>query len=113
MGAMMGVEAKDTKVKEAIEGGACVIDARSAKAFAKSGVEGAINVPAGGPMGGKAAASVASATGLPEDKGAAIVCYCDGGVEAKPVKKALVAAGYTNVINAAPRPREEGEGDVK
>ena len=105
MGAMMGVEAKDSKVKEALEGGACVIDARSAKAYAKDHADGAISVPAGGPFGGKAAASVAAADALPSDKSAAIVCYCDGGAESKPVKKALEAAGYTNVINAGSKAR--------
>ena len=101
MPAMLGVESSDLNIKKALANGACVIDARSTNAYAKAHADGAINAPAGGPMGGKAAISIARIEeALPKDRSSPIVCYCDGGVEAKPVAKALVAKGYTNVINA-------------
>ena len=101
MPAMLGVESSDLNIKKALANGACVIDARSTNAYAKAHAGGAINAPAGGPMGGKAAISIARIEeALPKDRNSPIVCYCDGGVEAKPVAKALMAKGYTNVINA-------------
>merc|ERR1719198_285554 len=114
MGCCMGVEGKDSVIEDKIKNGAVVVDARAAKAYAKDHYEGAISVPVGGPMAGKAAdAAVTAASGLPADKSTAIVCHCAVGGEANAAAKALKRAGYTDVTNAGSLKRVKKLGSAK
>jgi len=90
-----------------------LVDARPSAAFEEGHVEGAINVPACGAMGGASAdaswgrldaaaataAVDAAASSLPQDKSTPILTYCEMGGEASACKKALERAGYTDVTN--------------
>merc|ERR1712217_549193 len=97
---MGGVQSKSL-VKEKLQEGATIVDARPKKDYDKAHVDGAINVPVGGPMSSaKADAAIAQNTSsLPDDKNAPIVTYCAIGGEAGACKRALERAGYTNVTN--------------
>ena len=101
MGACFGVAGRALVEEKLGKPNAVLVDARPSQAFEQGHVEGAINVPVGGPMGGaKADAAVAAAaSSLPQDKSTPIVTYCDMGGEASACKKALERAGYTDVTN--------------
>ena len=97
-----GVESKDDAVTALLKAGAVIVDARPAAAFQKGHADGAVNIPVGSPMAGKAADAAVEAAkqNLPEDKDQPIVCHCAVGGEAMAAVKALKRAGFTNVINA-------------
>jgi rhodanese-related sulfurtransferase len=83
---------KDADLSALIASGALLIDVRTPGEFSGGHVKGAINIPVGG-----------IATGIQKkakDKSKPIIVYCHSGARSGAAKKALLSAGYTNVINA-------------
>ena len=83
---------KDADVPSLIAEGALLIDVRTPGEFAGGHIQGAINIPVS-----------SITTGIEKkakDKSKSIILYCHSGARSGSAKKALVRAGYTNVINA-------------
>ena len=79
------------QVSAAMQGGAMLVDARSAKGYEKGHIAGAINVPCAG--------SDDVYAQLPEDKSKQLIFYCGGpacAASSKAAEKASVM-GYTNL----------------
>jgi len=74
-----------------IKDGAVVIDTRTVGEFSQGHVEGALNIPYNA-----IAAKIGAHT---EDKSRQIIVYCHSGARSGAAKRALVHAGYTNVVN--------------
>lgn len=75
------------------EGKYVIVDVRSAEEYAAGHINGAVNVPLDDI---KNDASV-----LDADKDKKIVLYCNSGKKSGEAQDALLAAGYTDVVNAA------------
>jgi len=74
-----------------IRSGALVIDTRTAGEFSGGHIDGAINIPYD---------VIGNVIGKYEtDKSKPIIVYCHSGARSAAARKALVHAGYTNVVN--------------
>ena len=79
-------------LKALVGKGAVVIDVRTPGEFAGAHIKGSINIPVS-----------SITTGIQKqvkDKSKTIIVYCHSGARSGSAKKALLKAGYTNVVNA-------------
>ncbi len=91
---------KQADLAKLVESGALLIDVRTPNEFAGGHVKGAINIPVG---------SIASGIQKKaKDKSKPIIVYCHSGARSGAAKKALLNAGYTNVVNAGSLHRIRG-----
>jgi len=91
---------KDADLAALVASGALLIDVRTPGEFAGGHVRGAVNIPVG-----------SLATGIQQktkDKSKPIIVYCHSGARSGSAKKALLNAGYTNVVNAGSLHRIRG-----
>jgi len=92
------------EVKKMLDGGTSVIDTRVAAEFAEKAIKGAKSVPykekSAKEVGFDSSKDDFDMAKLPQDKGAAIVFYCNAGECWKSYKASSVAvkAGYTKVF---------------
>jgi len=82
---------RNADIPSLIKDGALVIDTRTVGEFSQGHVEGALNIPYNA-----IAAKIGAHT---EDKSRQIIVYCHSGARSGAAKRALVHAGYTNVVN--------------
>jgi phage shock protein E len=74
-----------------VQGGALVIDVRTAGEFSGGAVQGAIHIPYD---------EIAGKIGAVEpDQNRVIIVYCQAGSRARAARKSLEQLGYTNVVN--------------
>ena len=78
------------EARQALEGGAVVVDARSAMEFQGGHHEGAVNYPAG---------DAAKAVKRLRDKKRAVVVYCASGARSRRMADALGQAGFGRVLD--------------
>ncbi|WP_439106130.1 rhodanese-like domain-containing protein [Congregibacter sp.] len=76
----------------AVQGGALLVDVRTAEEFATGHLPGAVNIPHGEIVEGLAA--------LETPKSTEIVLYCRSGNRSGIATKSLSAAGFSNAMNA-------------
>ena len=82
---------RDADIPSLVNGGALLIDVRTAGEFSEGHIEGAINIPHN---------AIANMIDQHEaDKSKAIVVYCHSGARSSSAKRALGKAGYTHVVN--------------
>jgi len=88
---LRGKADRNADIPGLVKNGALVIDTRTIDEFSQGHIEGALNIPYN--------AIVAKIGAHTEDKSRQIIVYCHSGARSGAAKRALVHAGYTNVIN--------------
>jgi rhodanese-related sulfurtransferase len=86
-------QVEPSQIDQRMATGSVVIDVREAEEHAKSAVPGAVNVSLG-----TLAEKVASVV---PNKGAPVICYCNGGNRGSLAAAQLQELGYTNVSSIA------------
>ncbi len=82
---------KSADIPALIASGSLLIDVRTPGEYAGGHIKGSINIPV---------SSIASSIQQKaKDKSKSVVVYCHSGARSGAAKKALLQAGYTNVIN--------------
>ena len=91
---------KDADLPALVASGALLVDVRTPGEFARGHAKGAVNIPL---------SSVAEGVRKKvRDKSKPIIVYCHSGARSGAAKKALLEAGYTNVVNAGTLHRVAG-----
>ena len=91
---------KDADLPALMADGALLIDVRTPGEFSGGHIKGAINIPV-----------TAITTGIEQkvkDKSKTLIVYCHSGSRSGSAKKALVRAGYTQVVNGGSLHRMHG-----
>ena len=91
---------KQADLIELVASGALLIDVRTPGEFAGGHVKGAINIPV--------SSIAAGIQKKAKNKDKPIIVYCHSGARSGAAKKALLGAGYTNVVNAGSLHRIRG-----
>ena len=91
---------KQADLAELIAAGALLVDVRTPREFAGGHVKGAINIPV--------SSIAAGIQKKAKNKSKPIIVYCHSGARSGAAKKALLGAGYTNVVNAGSLHRIRG-----
>ncbi len=102
MGICFGVASKQKIAAALAQDNVAIVDARPQNKYEKKHIDGALNLPVGGPMASAAAVDKlvdGMLSNLPVDKSTPIVCYCEVGGEAACAVKGLQRKGYTAVVN--------------